>query len=204
MSAHVVILTKAPVPGRVKTRLIPALGAAGAARFHEALVEITLDLVAASGLEATVSLSGGLDSPFADRIRARDLNVKAQADGDLGARLRHALRGPGRCIAIGTDCPLLDPAALVAAARAPEPVVVGPAEDGGYWMIAVDAPQDSLFTDIPWSSPETLAVTLQRARGEGLAVRTAEMRYDIDTPGDLKRLLADPRCPPVLRAVAQS
>jgi len=202
MSARVVILTKDPVPGRVKTRLIPALGPEGAARFHTALVHTTLDLVGASGLDAVVSLSGDLEGAFARDIRARGFATEAQAPGDLGARLRHALRGPGRRLALGTDCPLLDPASLRAAAVAPQPVVIGPAEDGGYWMIAIDAPDDHLFTDVPWSSPQTRAVTLQRARERGHEIAFAPEHYDIDTPTELSRLLSAPRCPARLRAAA--
>lgn len=199
---RVVILTKDPVPGRVKTRLIPALGAEGAARFHTALVHTTLDLVAASGLDAVVSLAGDPSGAFARAIRARGTATEPQAGGDLGARLRHALRGPGRRVALGTDCPLFSPQTLAAAARSPDPVVVGPAEDGGYWMIALDAPQDALFVDVPWSSAQTLAVTLERAASAGLPVRQTVCHYDIDTPDELARLLADPRCPVSLREAA--
>lgn len=199
---RVVILTKDPTPGRVKTRLMPALGPKGAARFHTALVHATLDLVLASGLDAVVSLSGDLGGPFAEGIRARGVPVEPQASGDLGARLKHALRGPGRRIALGTDCPLFDPQTLREAAASTDPVVIGPAEDGGYWMIAIDAPQDALFTDVPWSSPDTLAVTLERAAAAGLPVRQTVRHYDIDTPDELARLLAEPGCPEALRVAA--
>ena len=202
MSARVVILTKDAIPGEVKTRLSPHLSPLQAAHFHAALVQVTLDTVLASGLDAIVSLAGDQRGPFAAAIRRRGIPVEPQAKGDLGARLRHAMRGPGRRIALGTDCPLLSPASLRAAARSSAPVVLGPAEDGGYWMIAIDAPQEHLFMDVPWSSAQTLAVTLQRAAEVGLAVTQVECLYDIDTPAELERLLGDPRCPPALRAAA--
>lgn len=202
MNACVIILTKPPQPGRVKTRLIPALGPEGAARFHRALVDITLDRVIASGLPAVVSLAGSCDGAFAAHIRARGLAVEPQASGDLGDRLRFAMRGPGRRIALGTDCPLFSPQTLQQAAVDPHPVVIGPAMDGGYWMLAINAPQAELFHNIPWSSPETCAVTLQRAAALQLAVRKAATHHDIDTPEDLRRLLSDPRCPPSLRDCA--
>lgn len=203
MSARVIILTKDPVPGQVKTRLAPMLSLVQAARLHRALVQVTIDTVLASGLDACVSLAGDLQGPFAEELRRQGIPVEPQAGGDLGARLRHALRGPGRRIALGTDCPLILPSYLRAAADTPEPVVIGPAEDGGYWMIAIDAPQDHLFTDVPWSSDRTLAVTLQRAAEVGLQVAQVEGLYDIDTPADLERLLGDPCCPPELRTAAR-
>ena len=202
MSACVVILTKSPQPGRVKTRLIPALGAEGAARFHRALVDITLDKVRRSGLPAMVSLAGSPDEPFAASIRAQGFAIEPQVSGDLGARLRHAMRGPGRRIAIGTDCPLFSPQTLQDAAERSDTLVIGPASDGGYWMLATDTPQDHLFTDIPWSTAQTCSVTLQRAAEQGLRVELAPEQDDIDTPADLQRLLRDPRCPPSLQALA--
>lgn len=200
MTPVIVVLTKAPAPGRVKTRLIPALGARGAAALHEALVHQTLDLARATGLPVQVALDGPLDGPFAAALRGRGLAVFGQVSGDLGDRLRAALAGPGRRVALGTDSPTLSPAWIRAAAEAPTPVALGPAEDGGYWTIAVDAPCDAVFDAIPWSSDAVLATTLDRARAAGLGVTMLPTCYDIDLPADLDRLAADPACPPALAA----
>ncbi len=203
MSAVVVVLTKPPVPGRVKTRLIPALGAAGAAALHAAMVDATLARARATGLPVRVSLGGDAGGPFARRLRAAGFPVEPQVDGDLGARMAHALRGPGRRIALGTDCPAFAPTWLLDAARAPTPVAFGPSEDGGYWTVSVDGAADTgaIFRDVPWSSPETLAVSRLRARDADLAVSALPTCYDIDEPPMLARLAADPRCPPALLAL---
>ena len=200
----VIVLTKAPVPGRVKTRLMPQLGAQGAARLHEALVEATLDQAVQSGLPVGVSLAGDLAGAFAAGLRRRGLPVEAQASGDLGDRLRHALRGPGRRIALGTDCPIFDPAWLREAAALEAPVAFGPSEDGGYWTVAVAPPQDAVFTDVPWSTEQTLAVSLERARAAGLTPAMLPVCFDVDEAHDLQRLLEDPRCPPALHDLART
>ena len=194
--ARVVLLTKDPVPGQVKTRMIPLLGAEGAAALHRELVAGTLSAVQASGLPAEVHLAGDLHGDFATWIREQGFAVHAQGDGDLGARLRRAMAGPGRLLALGTDCPHLDPAWLVRAAARPEPVVIGPAEDGGYWMLAIDAPRAALFARIAWSTDAVFTTTC--ARAAALPIAIAPVCYDIDEPADLLRLLADPRCPPAL------
>ena len=189
------VLTRAPVPGLAKTRLIPMFGAEGAARIHRALALQTLDLVRRSGLDARLHLDGALDSAFADEIRALGFPVVPQVEGDLGARLIAAMAGPGRRIALGTDCVRFDPRWLVEAATAEEPVVIGPAEDGGYWTIAVDAPLEAVFCGIPWSTSEVLERTLAVAHGLGFRVRELPGSYDIDEPVDLMRLMGDPTAP---------
>jgi rSAM/selenodomain-associated transferase 1 len=202
--AAIVVLTKDPVPGRVKTRLIPALGAEGAARLHRAMVFETVSRARATGLPVRVALRGDLAGAFATALRARGCVLEAQADGDLGDRLVHALRGPGRRIALGTDCPTLRPEWLLDAARAPTPAAFGPSEDGGYWTVSIDGtggPEETerLFRGVPWSSPDTLARSLDRARACGIGVSVLPTCYDIDEPPMLARLAADPRCPPALR-----
>lgn len=202
--ATIVILTKDPRPGGVKTRLIPALGARGAARLHAAMVRETLARALATGMPVRVSLRGRLDGPFAASLRTLGCTVEAQAEGGLGERLVHALRGPGRHIALGTDCPVFSPTWLVDAARAPTPAAFGPSEDGGYWTVCVDGTRgpgatERLFEGVPWSSPETLSRSLARARACGIGVSRLPTCYDIDEPPMLARLAADPRCPSTLR-----
>ena len=195
----VVVITRTPRPGAVKTRLIPALGAEGAARLHEAMALETVARAAASGLEVCVHLEGALDDPFADRLRALGASLTAQVSGGFSARLIAAMTGPGRRVALGTDCVTFDPAWLVRAASCDAPVALGPAEDGGYWTIAADQPFPALFDGIPWSTSAVTAATLDAAARAGLAVETLPICYDIDTPADLDRLRRDPACPPSLR-----
>lgn len=199
------VLSKDPVPGRVKTRLVPALGADGAARLHRALVERCLHTCLGSGLPVTLVLDGDLGGDLAGWARSRGVAVQRQAEGDLGQRLRQALRGPGRLVCVGTDCPDLEARDLLQAAR-PGPVVLGPALDGGYWLVAIDGaappadpPGHALFADIEWSTPQVLAQTLERARAAGLEVRLLAHRRDLDTPADLVEYASDPGCPPTLR-----
>ncbi len=198
IAARVVVLTRTPEPGRVKTRLIPALGAEGAARLHEALAMETVTRALASGLPVDVALDGAPEHPFARALHALGATILPQGGGDLGARLARALEGPQRRIALGTDCVGFDPAWLAAAARDPADLLLGPAEDGGYWTIGVRPPLPALFDDMPWSTPQVLAATLARAERLGLAVTQLPTCYDIDTPADLTRLRDDPACPPSL------
>lgn len=193
------MLTRTPDPGRVKTRLIPAIGAERAAALHEAMAIETVLRAGAAGLPVVVALDGPLDHPFALRLRGLGAEIIEQGGGDLGARLTRAMAGPGRLLALGTDCVTFDPAWLRRAAELDAPVVIGPAEDGGYWTLAIDAPQPALFQDMPWSTPEVARLTVQAATRLGLRVETLPTCYDIDVPADLDRLRADPACPPSLR-----
>lgn len=204
MTARVVVMTKDAVPGRVKTRMIPRLGADGAARLHALLVDHCLDVCTRSGLPVTVAIDGDADA-LAARLADRDIRVEAQASGDLGDRLRHALRGPQRVVCVGTDCPDLSPELLQAAA-AGRGVTLGPALDGGYWLVAFDGAPDgrapaghALFEDIPWSTSTVLATTLDRARAAGLSVTMLPTLRDLDTPDDLSEYTPSPACSSALR-----
>ncbi|MCK6503850.1 TIGR04282 family arsenosugar biosynthesis glycosyltransferase [Myxococcota bacterium] len=202
--ARVVVLTRDPTPGRVKTRLVPALGAGGAARLHEALALHTVGVALASGLPVVVALDGARAGPFAEALRRAGAVVVPQGAGDLGARMAAATSGPGRHVLVGSDCPGLQADDLVQAAATPG-LCLGPAVDGGYWLVALDGapagrpnPAHAIFERIPWSTDRVLRVTLERARAAGLEVRTLTTRADLDLPQDLAALAADPTCPPAL------
>jgi rSAM/selenodomain-associated transferase 1 len=194
MSSRVVVLTRVPQPGLVKTRLIPSIGAAGACRVHAAMVAQTLRRVAQSGLALTVSVAGPMDDPFVRDLIGRGIEVEAQVNGDLGARLRHALRRPGAQIALGTDCPCFGPEDLTAAAESDHALSIGPTIDGGYWLIKVDGEpvRSAVFRDIPWSTSAVCRTTESRAHSAGLSIHWLPTRYDVDEPSDLQRLFADP------------
>jgi uncharacterized protein len=193
----IVVMTKEAVAGQVKTRLVPQLGADGAAAFHLALVDVTFRIVASLALPVVVCLEG-TRGRIAALARERGLDLVAQTEGDLGARLVAAL-GDERRVAIGTDAPTIDPQWIADAIARPEPVVLGPTDDGGYWLVGTARSTPALFESIPWSTPAVHATTLARARDAGLAVGLLPGTYDIDEPADLARLAADPRCPPSLR-----
>jgi len=177
------VFAKAPLPGRVKTRL--ALPPGEAARLYAAFVRDTLGKAAALGPPICVFYDSdrALLEPLApDGIRWAD-----QDGGDLGARLA---RVPAPCLILGTDSPHLPPSVLRAALDAlPRfDVVLGPAEDGGYYLIGLRDRQPLLFDDIAWSTDAVMAQTLARASALGLSVFQTPPWYDLDTPADLRRL----------------
>lgn len=206
---RVVVLTKVPVPGQVKTRLSGLLTADACARLHEALALETVRRAKSTRLPITVSLRGPLDHPFAVRLARLGVSLEPQADGDLGARLAHALRGPGRVLALGTDCVTFSPAWIRSALLGSSSAAFGPSNDGGYWSVACEgtggpARTEQLFHGIPWSTPQTLEASLAAARRAGIASRLLPESYDIDEPADLERLRRDPECASELRAVIET
>lgn len=194
-SVRILVFAKAPVPGRVKTRLIPVLGAAGAARLARHLLGLALQQagVAAVGpVELCMSPAPG-HPDWADVVLPSGIQRSDQGGGDLGERMARAAR---RCIEsgeavllTGTDCPALDAARLRAAAArlADHDAVLHPAEDGGYPLLGLNAFHPSLFADMPWSTAAVADLTLRRAAALGWRVWLGATLRDIDTPQDLVR-----------------
>lgn len=184
---RLVIFTRFPVPGRAKTRLIPALGADGAAALHRRLAEHTLVEARASGLAIELRTTGGTTSDFAEWLGADLANVE-QGDGDLGARMQRAAL-PAPVLFIGSDLPDLSAAHLMQAATHLKHGrdVIGPAEDGGYWALGLVAPADDLFQDMPWSTDLVFARTLERLRAHGREPAILPTLADCDVPEDLAR-----------------
>jgi rSAM/selenodomain-associated transferase 1 len=179
------VFAKAPVPGQVKTRLRPAVDDEGAARLAAAFVRDTLGKAARLGPRVTVYYAG--DRALLEPLAPPLVHWVAQGGGDLGARMA---RVPAPCLLLGADSPHL-PLALLRAALAAIPghdVVLGPAEDGGYFLLGLRAPQPVLFDGIAWSTEEVLAQTLAKAAALGLTVHQTPPWYDLDTPADLRRL----------------
>jgi rSAM/selenodomain-associated transferase 1 len=180
-SARIAVFARYPLAGAAKTRLIPALGADGAAALHRRLVEETLAVVRASGLDFALHGTGAPLADFAEWL-GPGVPLVAQGAGDLGARLARAATP---CILIGADCPdlaadhLQQAAAALAAGRA----AIGPAEDGGYWLLALPRPCPQAFAGIDWGSERVFAQTLPRL-GEPLILETLA---DLDRPQDLLR-----------------
>ncbi|MFN8589778.1 MAG: TIGR04282 family arsenosugar biosynthesis glycosyltransferase [Candidatus Eisenbacteria bacterium] len=188
------ILARHPVAGRVKSRLSPALPAALAARLYAALLADTRAAAAACTAARTWWWADA-GEPLADIA----FDERAQPEGDLGARLAHAVRAmraeggsESRVVVVGSDCPALATAdfdrAFAALARAD--VVLGPAADGGYWLLGARLPCDALFEDIAWSTPAVYAQTCARAAARGWSVEALEEKRDLDTPEDLVALVA--------------
>lgn len=191
----VAILAKAPVPGLAKTRLIPALGAAGAAALAADLIRRTVaTAIAAATGPVTLWTTPVPDHPlFAELAGAHPLALARQPDGDLGTRMLACCASGRPTLVIGTDCPAFTPQHLVDAAnvlRDGLDAVVIPAADGGYVLIGTRMPQPALFTDMTWSAADVMAETRRRLARLGLAWREPARLWDVDTAEDLARFRA--------------
>ncbi len=185
-SPHVVIMCRYPVPGRAKTRLIPALGPDGAAAMHKALAERTVSTVRASGLPFTLWGTGGTGEAFTDWLGG--LTHKDQPEGDLGERLL-AAADSYPVIFLGTDIPDLKPShlKLAAEALASGRAVIGPAADGGYWLLGLPSPADDLFSGVDWGTETVYATTRTKMDRLGIEPVVLEELHDLDRPEDLAR-----------------
>jgi len=188
------VFAKAPVPGHAKTRLIPALGAAGAAALQKQLLQRTLRLASGLGLGPDLQLwcSPNADHPaFVDAMQDYSCSCRVQQGNDLGERMAHALeqalRQYQKAVVIGTDCPELGVGNLREAFEllASHDAVIGPAADGGYYLIGLRWFEVSLFQGIDWGSEHVLAQSCQRFRQAGLNYGKLPMLRDLDRPEDL-------------------
>ncbi|MDE3202636.1 MAG: TIGR04282 family arsenosugar biosynthesis glycosyltransferase [Acidobacteriota bacterium] len=205
-TAAVVVMAKAPRPGHVKTRLAPLLGHDGCARLAAALLQHSVSVAVASGLEVTVAFDPPDGRAEIAALLPAGVGLEAQAPGDLGQRMAAAAARPlGQghpVVLIGTDAPTLTSASLLAAARELRRVdaVFGPAADGGYYLLGLSRPAPGLFAlGSRWGGPEVLDASLVAARRAGLSVSRLETRRDLDTPDDAAALAADERVPAGLR-----
>lgn len=183
-SPRLVLFTRFPKPGQCKTRLIPAIGAEGAARVHKQLTEATL---ACLGTSAEVHFAGGEPETFAAWL-GDGYSYVCQSNGDLGDRLTAAV-DPAPVIFFGSDTPDLTRrhAEDAVKALASHDVVIGPAEDGGYYLIGLSGAYPALFEGMPWSTDRLCAETLAKCESLGLSVLLLETLSDCDTPEDLER-----------------
>lgn len=193
---RVIVMLKFPTPGSVKTRLIPALGAERACKVHRDLVAQTQAAVAEflihDGTEVEYRVAGAPDDAAARAWLGRGPLIRPQGEGDLGARLERAVaaalaEGIAAVVVIGGDCPALHADHLSAAFAGlhEHDLVLGPATDGGYYLIGLRRPQPELFRDIAWGGPEVRAQTLAAARSAEMTVELLEPLSDVDLPSDL-------------------
>lgn len=195
----VAILTRAPTAGG-KTRLFAALGRRADPALLQALLLDTIDGVAARGVVRVVAVEPG---HAADEIRALvppDIRVTPQVDGSLGERMRMVMadlfgRGARAVVLVGSDLPEIEPGtvtgAFAALDRDPGLMVLGPAPDGGYFLIGATRVPD-VFDGIPWSGATVLEETLALAARRGIPVELLEPLSDVDTAYDLERLASGP------------
>lgn len=188
------VFVKAPRPGFAKTRLIPVLGAEGAAALSRALAEAALAATTPGpGEYERLVFFDPPDAAGEMRCWLPGLRLIPQTGPDLGARMSHALahalaRGAGRAAVIGTDAPRVDRERVNEALAALDAadLVLGPAEDGGYYLLALSHPWPDLFTGVSWSTPAVREQTLARAAALGLSVHELPPLGDIDTAENLR------------------
>ena len=186
-------MAKAPVPGQVKMRLVPALGAVGSAVFQARLIAHAVNTACEAEIgPVTLWASPDESHPaFQDAIARQSISLARQPEGDLGVRMLAAISANFPALVIGTDCPALtaDHLRLAAATlHAGVDAVVLPAEDGGYVLIGMRRPQPALFADMPWGSDNVMLETRRRLVNLGLSWREPVRLWDVDRPEDLPRL----------------
>lgn len=193
----ILIFARAPIPGEAKTRLIPLLGAFGAARLQQRLTEHALETAVRADvgrvqLWCTPSCAHAF---FADCAARCPITLKTQLGSSLGERLEHAsgaeLQQHGAILLIGTDCPALSPLHLQAAIAAlkDHDGVICPAEDGGYVLLGLARPCPEAFSDIDWGSEHVFAQTMASFTRAGRRVAVQETLWDVDVPADFERLV---------------
>jgi uncharacterized protein len=196
MTERVLVVAKAPSSGRSKTRLVPPLSTEQAAALHEALLLDTLDACRAEAADVRILYESAADAAELARL-APGVPLEQQQGRGLADALRlgierHAKAGP--VAIVSSDIPAIPTGSLRQAFAAFDhgaDVVVGPAFDGGYWLVAMQEPHAELFRAIPWSTPAVLAVTRRRCRDVGLRLVEVERWRDVDTLVDLAFVARD-------------
>ncbi|MBU3696372.1 TIGR04282 family arsenosugar biosynthesis glycosyltransferase [Dechloromonas sp.] len=192
----IAILAKAPVSGYAKTRLIPTLGAEGAAAVQAAMLERSLATALAAGIgPVTLWCAPDRSHPAFASAAAQGVELAEQPAGDIGQRMLAAMSATtaaGGVIVIGTDCPALTPAHLrqAAAALAGQDAVVIPAEDGGYVLLGLRQANAAVFAGVAWSTPQVMAQTRARLAAAGLRHAEFTPLFDVDRSSDLPRIYA--------------
>ena len=191
MTTTVAVFLKAPRLGTVKTRLAADIGGRQALRLYRVMAGRTLAAVRAAGLDATVWFTPA-DAAAEMRLWLGERwDLRPQSSGDLGRRLAASARSVptgGGWLAVGADCPRLDAALLQEAVTIVErgQIVVGPSEDGGYYLVGGPTPMPDLFTGMPWSTSGVLDETRARLDRAGAAWCELVTLRDVDTVADAR------------------
>lgn len=196
MSCQLLIFAKIPEMGHGKSRLAVTLGQEATLQISQFLLTRTLE-VASSCSDVCLWFTPDEAVDAVAMIRRIGWQCRPQGDGDLGARMSRAFRlafedGADSAMVIGTDCPTMTPSDLEQAVRALETteLVVGPAPDGGYWLLGMRRHHPELFEQVPWSTAEVLAITLERIRTAGWSHEILRTLSDIDTEADWRSFQA--------------
>ena len=195
MRQKLIVFLRYPTAGKAKTRLIPELGEKGAAALAQELAVRSLGVAEALAAEEGTDISiwyTGCDESQARDFAPRKHSYHEQCGADLGSRMSAAFEaafdaGYDEVALIGTDCPELDEEILQDAfdALATSDVALGPATDGGYYVIALRAPAPGLFEGITWGSAKVFQATVKAAETLALSVETLPVLWDVDRPEDL-------------------
>jgi uncharacterized protein len=191
-------MAKAPVPGAVKTRLVPPLTEAQAAELSRALLVDLLGQARELGSAAAyLYYTPSEVESLMRRLAGDGFDLRVQCGADLGERMQNIFSelwaaGHRKVVLIGGDIPALPIAYLVQAFEWLEVqerrVVLGPSQDGGYYLVGLNQPVPEIFRDMRWSHCEVLAQTLVKLSALNIETRHLPMWFDVDTPADLKRL----------------
>ena len=185
------VFLKAPEPGKVKTRLIPDLGEVAATEIHQKLVQHVLQVADSAGLETECWIAGDVAHPFVQSLAQR-YAIHQQTGIDLGERMYNALlfglERHERVLLVGADAYSLTPQVLAdaSAALAHHEVVLGPAQDGGYFLVGVNKLHPDFFADIDWGTAAVLAEQLENLQRCHLRYTLLAEGYDIDSLDDLR------------------
>lgn len=201
MDSRIIIFTRYPIPGKTKTRLIPVLGAEGAAALHRCMTEHTVrvvrNLAQALDFSIEVRFSEG-NIGLMSQWLGEDHIFREQSGSDVGDRMWRAFREAfednfRRVVIVGCDCPGIHETILETSLDLlkEKDLVLGPANDGGYYLVGMRKPHRELFVDVSWGSDRVLAQTLVIAREQGLSVSLVSALDDIDRPEDLNKLNAE-------------
>ncbi len=206
---RLIVFSRYPEPGTTKTRLIPVLGTDGAARLQCDLTRHTLAQARAFRRTAAVTVEVRYDGGDAKKMAecfGNDVEYRPQGAGDLGCRMGRALAdafrdGAARAVVVGADCPGITPRLLREAFErlADADVALGPATDGGYYLIGLRRLVPELFHAIAWGGEHVLQSTLDRAAELSQSVALLEPLSDVDRPEDLtvwRRIAAEGGSPP--------
>jgi rSAM/selenodomain-associated transferase 1 len=195
-ATRIAVFARDPVPGEAKTRLIPLLGAEGAARLHGTLVRNAIGTALEAGVgPVELWCAPAPTGAFFERCAADyGVALRRQLGADLGERMASAFAAAlgenAPLVVIGADCPALSPAVLREAARelVEHDAVIAPAEDGGYVLVGLAVPDPGIFAGIAWGGPEVMAETRARLAGAGMDWKELRTFWDIDRPEDYLRL----------------
>lgn len=192
----IAILAKAPIPGLTKTRLIPHLGAEGAAALQRWLLQRTVATALRADIgPVTLWCTPDTQHPdFTQCAATGQLTLRQQVEGDLGERMHNAVAEsptPAGTLIIGTDCPILTATHLQQAAATlhENDAVLTPAEDGGYVLIGLRQAARQIFTGVEWSSEHVMAQTRQRLQSLGWQWTEFLPFWDVDRSTDFERLI---------------